>query len=148
MDSKVFVDVFKECFNGEPDGTGAFLSPSSPGILTLTGNLTAGEASKPAAGAPIATHAKHLSWSLDLFLDGVRQGKHPDELDWDGDWDDSPVTEDEWLALQAYMLKQIACLGALFAAGGKGAYSAIGALAHTAYHLGAIQVKYDVIKRD
>ena len=142
--------VVRECFDGAKD-RGAFLDPGQGGLLTLLEGLSARQASTPIAGASIATHAMHLAFSLDAFTDWI-EGVREREYDWDSSWSVSTVTEREWRTLcrrmadQAEKLRE--AIGRKAPVNTEAAWGAAGALAHTAYHLGAVRVKADALSKD
>jgi hypothetical protein len=139
--------VVDECFDGAMD-QGAFLVPGQGGLLALLQGLTAPQASAPIAGASIATHALHLAFSLDAFTDWI-EGERDREYDWNSSWSVSTVNEREWRTLCQRMADQAEKLREAIRRKApvdrESAWGAAGALAHTAYHLGAVQVKADAL---
>lgn len=142
------LSVIRECLHGAVEN-GAFLNPGQGGLLQLLSELSAGEASKPAAGASIATHALHVSFSLDVFMDWM-VGKRDIQPDWDESWARSGVDDAQWQALKDRLAVQSAALerivGEYAPTDRESAWAATGVLAHTAFHLGAMQVKFDVLR--
>ena len=63
--------VLEETFVGAGE-FGAFLEPGPNGLLPLLVQLSAKDASRPVAGASIATHALHVAFSLEAFTDWVK----------------------------------------------------------------------------
>ena len=142
--------VVDECFDGAMD-RGAFLVPGQGGLLALLQGVTAPQASTPIAGASIATHALHLAFSLDAFTDWI-EGERDRKHDWNSSWSVSTVDEREWRTLCRRMADQAEKLREAIRGKApvdpKSAWGAAGALAHTAYHLGAVQVKADALFED
>ncbi|MEF2143852.1 MAG: hypothetical protein V3573_00270 [Desulfovibrionaceae bacterium] len=140
--------VLRECLYGSEEN-GAFLDPGDNGLLGLLPRLSANEASLPAAGASVATHALHVSFSLDVFIDWI-SGKRDINPDWQASWARSNVDDAQWAALLRRLKAQCATLEAAVEThmlmDDQSAWGALGALAHTAYHLGVIQVKLDVLR--
>ncbi|OIQ48914.1 hypothetical protein BerOc1_03669 [Pseudodesulfovibrio hydrargyri] len=144
---RAVLGVVGECFDGAQD-RGAFLVPGQGGLLALLDGLSASQASTPVAGESIATHALHLAFSLDAFTDWI-EGTRDKEYDWESSWTVSTVNEREWLAVRRRMADQAGRLREVIERRApvdpEAAWSAAGVLAHTAYHLGAVQVKADVL---
>ncbi|MGE4422813.1 MAG: hypothetical protein AB7D39_10990 [Pseudodesulfovibrio sp.] len=144
---RAVLGVVRECFNGAED-RGAFLEPGQGGLLALLQGLSATEASTPVAGASVATHALHVAFSLDAFTDWI-EGVRDKEYDWDSSWAVSTVNEREWSVLCQRLADQAERLGEAIErrapADLEAAWGAAGVLAHTAYHLGAVQVKADAL---
>ncbi|WP_207263618.1 hypothetical protein [Desulfovibrio sp. Huiquan2017] len=147
---QALLGVIGECFDGAREH-GAFLNPDEGGLLALLGGLSARQASTPVAGDSVATHALHLSFSLDVFTDWI-SGVRDKTYDWEKSWSQNSVDEQEWRALLDHMAAQAKTLGK--AIGNRApvdpdaAWGAFGALAHTAFHLGAVQVKVDVLRNN
>lgn len=140
--------VLRECVRGAGN-PGAFLEEGPHGLFQLLEGLSASEASRPAAGSSIARHALHVAFSLDAFIEWI-EGVRGKEYDWAASWLRGEVTEEEWRALRRRLEAQHARLEEAAAEQAprnpEAAWGAAGALAHTAYHLGMIQVKADVLR--
>ena len=79
--------------------------PGEGGFLALLDTLSAGQASMPVAGASVATHALHLSFSLKAFTDwikGIRDRDH----DWEASRAQSTVNDREWQELRRGLAQQ------------------------------------------
>ncbi len=144
------IPALRDCFHGAGDEE-SFLDPGPYGLLDVMRKLSASEASKPVAGASIATHALHVAFSLDAYrewISGVRDVVH----DWEKSWEKSQVTEKEWRELTAGIEEQYDRLRqAIKTHVPQDALSLSGAasvIAHTAYHLGMIQLKADALAED
>jgi hypothetical protein len=141
--------VMEEVFVGHQRGA-TFLDDGDAALLDMLKRLTASEATSPICGESIAAHARHVLFSIGAYLNAVEQNEPSFIAENWPKWDSSKVNPDEWRAIIADMESQIKAL--LFSITmGKGtpggAYLlALGALAHMSFHLGAIQVKYDVLK--
>ena len=136
--------MLREAFEGPP-GPWTYFSDTAPGtgvFPTITG-LTAAQASK--VGGPgrttIAGHVHHLSASVALSAAELRGD--PSSRDRSRSWTVSTVDKAEWAALRARLREEYQKLlvavetHALWDEDALGA--AMGAIAHTAYHLGAIR---------
>jgi len=140
----ILVRMLREGFEGPP-GPWTYFTDTSPGtgVLATIRGLTAAQAST--AGGPghttIAGHIHHLSSSVALSTRGLR-GESPSR-DRSRSWTVSTVDEAEWAALQARLRDEYQKLvlavetHALWDEEALG--TAMGAIAHTAYHLGAIR---------
>lgn len=140
----ILVRMLREGFEGPP-GPWTYFTETAPGtgVLATIRGLTAAQASQ--AGGPglttIAGHIHHLSSSVALSTMGLR-GESPSR-DRGRSWTISKVDEAEWLALQARLREEYQKL--LLAVETHTPWDedtfgvAMGAIAHTAYHLGAIR---------
>jgi hypothetical protein len=136
--------MLREAFDGPP-GPWTYFTDTAPGtgVLTTIGGLTAVQASE--VGGPghttIAGHVHHMSSSVALATVALRGESPPPDRS--RSWTVSTVNDAEWAALRngvrdAYRNLVVAvetrapwdeeALGV-----------AMGAVAHTAYHLGAIR---------
>lgn len=135
-------EILRETYEGGIAGQGTeYLDPSS-GIHTTLRPLTAAAASIRHDGRPsIAAHARHMAFHLRVvaeWVQGVRLKR-----DWPGSFEPQTVNEAEWALIQqeledarAQFLRVMAALSPeQLAAEGAG----LGAIAHLAYHLGAIR---------
>jgi hypothetical protein len=141
--------VMREIFHGQKNG-GVFLDDGSDALLGLLDKLSASEASATEAGASVEAHARHVSFSLQAYSMALTQLEpRYIERDWP-EWRNTQVTEPEWRETRAGLKQNLASLlEALRETRGGDAPQlalALGALAHMAFHLGAIQVKYDLLK--
>jgi len=140
----VLVRMLREAFEGPP-GPWTYFTDTSPGtgaFGTISG-LSAIQASEP--GGPgrttIAGHVNHLSSSLALSTLGLRG--QPTSRDRARSWTVTTVDDRGWADLQARLRREYDSLvvavetHAVWDEDALGA--AFGAIAHTAYHLGAIR---------
>jgi len=136
--------MLREAFDGPP-GPWTYFTDTAPGtgvFATLNG-LTAAQASE--LGGPgrttIAGHVHHISSSISLSRMEL-EGESPSR-DRSRSWTVSAVDEAEWAALRARLREEYQNLlravetRALWNEDALGA--AMGAVAHTAYHLGTIR---------
>ncbi len=145
-----FQRVLRESFYGA-EQAGAFLDPGPNGLLPVLRKLSAQDASTPVAGASIACHALHVAFSLDAFTDWIG-GVRDITYDWEQSWRKSEVRAEEWVFLLERLESQYQRLGDAIAANAsrdvKACWGMAGVLAHTAFHLGAIQVKVDELGKE
>jgi hypothetical protein len=136
--------VLREAFEGSKQQWSYFTDgPADTALLGTLAKLSASQASQPIAGSSIAAHLHHVTFGLGAsagWISGDRSSR-----DWQESWRVKAVDEAAWSQLQQELRKgykelqqAIESHGAssLEAAGG-----ALGALAHIAYHLGAIRQK-------
>ena len=133
-----------EAFEGPP-GPWTYFTDASPGtgIFATIAGLSAVQASQP--GGPgrttVAAHVHHLSSSMALSTLGLRG--QATSRDRGGSWTVSTVDNAEWAGLQAQLRREYHSLRvavethAVWDEDALGV--AIGAIAHAAYHLGAIR---------
>ena len=136
--------MLREAFEGPP-GPWTYFTDTAPGtgVFGTIGALTASEASQE--GGPghttIAGHVQHVRSSLTLSTRGLR-GESASR-DRSRSWTVSVVDEAAWVALRTGLRREYE--GLLVAVETHAAWDedalgvAIGAIAHTAYHLGAIR---------
>lgn len=133
-----------EAFEGPP-GPWTYFTDTTPGtgVFATIGTLTAAQASTP--GGPsrttIAGHIHHVCSSVALSSQGLRG--EPASRDRSMSWTVSTVDEGEWAALRARLRDEYQRL--VVAVETRTQWDedslgvAVGAIAHTAYHLGAIR---------
>lgn len=138
--------VFSELIDGARDPGGAFvLNSGDAGLLRSLDKLSAAEASRGLdGGATIAAHAEHVWYGLSLMNRWAREGGDPfSDARWDAAWKTGEVTDAQWseirfgLREEAHRWNQ--ALGTLRDLTDVALCGAIGSVAHTAYHLGAIR---------
>lgn len=142
--------VLEEVFNGHKTDA-VFLDDASLGILDMLEGLTPEEASAPVAGASVAAHARHVSHSLMAYLLAVKEEDPRHISDNWPEWTELAADAEEWRCIRRNLNERYAGLRDCFAAAekdfkGERLRFALGGLAHMAFHLGIIQVKYDVLK--
>lgn len=127
-----------------------FLDDEALGIVGILDELSAEEASSKVAGYSVATHARHLLHSFLAYTQAISCDE-PDAISekWP-EWENLKVNAEEWLQLRNELRKNAASLLGMLKQksdyAGRERDFALGSLAHTAFHLGVIQVKYDLLK--
>jgi len=136
------VELLRETFEGGLPGQGTAYLDHGSGIRSTLGAVTAAQASHRFDGHPsIAAHARHMNFHLRVVAEWM-QGIRP-KRDWKGSFEPQTVTEAEWSRLkqdlEASRAELLRALQSLtpeqFVEEGAG----MGAIAHLAYHLGAIR---------
>jgi len=136
--------MLREAFEGPPGPWTYFTDTSSgTGVFGTIGGLSAAVASRTGGpgGTTIAGHVHHLSSSVALSTKGLRG--EPTSRDRSRSWTVSVVDAAAWAALRTRLREEydrLVVAVEMHARWDEDALGvAIGALAHTAYHLGAIR---------
>ena len=144
MDVGLLLRMLREAFEGPP-GPWTYFTDTSPGsgLFGTIDGLSAAQASH--VGGPgrttIAGHIQHLSSSIALATRGLR-GESPSR-DRSRSWTVATVNDAEWAAVRARLRDEYQKL--LVAVETHATWdedalgTAMGAIAHTAYHLGAVR---------
>jgi hypothetical protein len=135
--------VLREAFEGAQQWSYFTDHGADAGLLGTLDKLSAADASRPAGGTTVAAHAHHTAFGLEAVAAWVRGDRTPS--DWPQSWRVSAVGDAAWArlrqelrtnydelrrAIQEYAATSVEALG-----------GAVGAVAHVAYHLGAIKQK-------
>jgi len=137
-------NLLREAFSGPP-GPWTYFTDNRPGvgILSTIAALSATEASAALTpgGATIAGHVQHVRASLAASTELImRKRASRDRTD---TWTVTRVTDEEWNALQAALRAQyemaVQTIQSRTDWDEDGLGAAAGAVAHAAYHLGAIR---------
>lgn len=122
------------------------LNGGDPGMLRSLDKLTGADASRSPdnGGAPIAAHVDHVCYGLDLMNSWSAGNPDPwSTADWTASWRRTVVSEEEWAALRARLCDTARHWHRALATPREMTAveldTAIGTLAHLAYHLGAIR---------
>lgn len=136
------LELLRETFEGALPGQGTQYLDHDSGIRATLSGITAEEASRRVDGRPsIAAHARHMNFHLRVTGEWIL-GDHS-RRDWIGSFEPQTVTKEEWEGvkrdLEASRTELERVLRSLapekFVEEGGG----MGAIAHLAYHLGAIR---------
>ncbi len=135
-------ELLRETFEGARPGKGTQYLDYDSGIRNTLKNLTAEQVSRRRGAHPsIAAHARHMDFHLRVSAEWVL-GDHS-KRDWIASFEPQTVTAEEWTRVQqdleaarAEFLRAMKSLPhEKFVSEGAG----MGAIAHLAYHLGAIR---------
>lgn len=145
MVMKALTDVMAEAYEGPADPRGTWFVDNAPdaGVFGVLDGISADGASRaPGPGrATLAAHAGHLRFSLEVSRRWI-SGERP-RADWRESWAVSSVGEEEWRALKAALRDEYAelrrVLDAMPVFDPVSFTSMVAALAHAAYHLGAMR---------
>ena len=136
------VELLRETFEGGLPGQGTQYLDHSSGIRATLSAITAEQASRRPGGHPsIAAHARHMNFHLRVTSEWIL-GDHS-RRDWLGSFEPQTVTEEEWVRLkqdlEASRAELVRVLRSLTPERFVEEGGAISAIAHLAYHLGAIR---------
>lgn len=136
--------VLREAFEGPPEPWSYFTDNNADaGLLGTLTKLSAAAVSRPMGGTTIAAHAHHVIFGLAASSAWIRGDRTPQN--WEESWRVSTVDDATWSrlleqlrsefqdlrqAIESYASTSVEAMG-----------GAIGAIAHVAYHLGAIRQK-------
>jgi hypothetical protein len=133
--------LLTETFEGSPEGQGSAYLDHGVGFIPTLGKLTAAQASKDVGGTTIAAQTEHAKFYLDRLREFI--GGRSERVDWEASWLIETVNDHEWDALRQTVLETYkATVSALCE---PRAWTepelgmAMGMIAHSAYHLGAIR---------
>jgi hypothetical protein len=132
---------------------GIYLDKGTSLFETLAG-ISAAEASIPVGGkwATLAAQVKHIAFYLDVVDKTARDPNYP-KVDWDEIWRETgAVTAVEWDEIQTNLRQSYDRLKLLISETAEWPSErhiggAIGAIAHTAYHLGEIRQALCTLKQ-
>jgi hypothetical protein len=136
--------VFREAFEGPPESWSYFTdSGAESGLFGTLEKLDAAAASRLSGDTTIAAHAHHVDFALEASNAWIRGDRS--SRNWPESWSVSTVDEPAWRRLQKELRDRYAHLCQTIETHASDSAEAlggsIGALAHAAYHLGAIRQK-------
>lgn len=142
--ARQLLSVLREAVEG-PAGEFSYFIDNQPdaGLLRALCRLSAAEASRPLAGTTIAAHVHHVAFGMAVSAAAVEGDDAP--RDWKESWRVTAVDDAAWGRLVEQLRREYAALRAAVesrALSSDNAFGeAVGAIAHVAYHLGAIRQK-------
>lgn len=133
--------LLRETFEGSPEGGPSAFLDRGVGIFNTLSGVTASSASKEFYGTTIAAQTEHAKFYLDRICEFING--RTERVNWEDSWLIETVNEMEWDALResvrnAYE-RTLRCLAAVEGWNEHQVGMAMGMIAHTAYHLGAIR---------
>ncbi len=136
--------VLREALEGPPERWSYFTdNRPDAGLIATLAPLTAADASRPVAGTSVAAHVHHASWALGATSAWIRGDRS--RRDWKESWQVNTVDDAAWKRLVGELRRRYEDLRQTIQAhalDGEEAFGgALGAIAHLAYHLGAIRQK-------
>lgn len=143
--AKQFVEgiayLLRETFEGSPEGQPSAYLDRGIGIFATLGEASAEVASFEFHGTTIAAQTEHAKFYLDRLCEYING--RTEAVNWDASWLIETVNEAEWNALRDTVRHSyegtLRCVAEVSNWSEMQIGMAIGMVAHTAYHLGAIR---------
>ncbi|MGM0752528.1 MAG: hypothetical protein ACQET6_11375 [Bacillota bacterium] len=141
--------LLKETFEG-PEGNGSWYTESKPrsGLFGTLEELSAEDASIPVNGTTIAAqtdHTRYYIWVVRSHLNG----EVPDK-DWEASWKITSVDTNTWTQFTSELQQEYTALlttiDSVTSLDEQTLSGMLGAIAHSAYHLGSIRQMVKAIK--
>lgn len=133
--------LLRETFEGSPEGQPSAFLDRGVGIFITLEKLSAEQVSREINDTTIAAHTEHAKFYLDRLCEFI--GGRTEKVNWEDSWLIEDVNENEWNALREGVRKSyenaLRCFADNQNWSEENVGMAIGMLAHTAYHLGAIR---------
>ena len=133
--------LLRETFEGSPPGQPSAYLDRGIGFFFTIDELSADQASKEFHGTTVAAQTEHAKFYLDRlceFLNGRTAS-----VNWEDSWLIETVTDAEWTALRSTVRGSyenvLRCIADIADWSDSQTAMAVGMVAHTAYHLGAIR---------
>src|SRR5688572_12294372 len=133
--------LLRETFEGSPEGQPSAYLDRGTGFFSTLGGLSAADVSKEFQGTTIAAQTEHAKFYLDRLCEFING--RTERVNWEDSWLIETVNDTEWDALRttvkASYENTLRCLASVEDWSEDQTGMAIGMVAHTAYHLGAIR---------
>ena len=145
IDRKAFVEsvayLLMETFEGSPEGQPSAFLDRGAGLFSTIRPLTAEQVSREISGTTIVSQLEHAKFYLDRLCEFM--GGRTEKVNWEDGWLIEQVSSEEWAALKETVTKSyenvLLCIAGTDEWTEDQVGMAIGMVAHTAYHLGAIR---------
>lgn len=133
--------LLRETFEGSPEGQPSAYLDRGVGVFATLEALSAEAASKEFHGTTVAAQTEHAKFYLDRLGEYINGRTEP--VNWEDSWLIETVNDTEWDALRASVRKayenSLRCLAEERTWTEMQIGMAMGMIAHSAYHLGAIR---------
>lgn len=130
-----------ETFEGSPAGKPSAYLDQGVGFFNTLDKISAAAASRTFYGTTIAAHTEHAKFYIDRLCEFIN-GRTVN-VNWEDSWLIETVNDEEWDALRSAVKKAyeetLRCIAGPRNWTEQQVGMAIGLVAHTAYHLGAIR---------
>ena len=140
--------LLTETFAGSPEGQGSAYLDRGVGLFDTLATVTAAQASTDFHGTTIAAQTEHAKFYLDRLCEFI--GGRSEKVNWEDSWLIETVNDNEWSALQTTVRRSyeetLQCIATQPFQEERQVGLAMGLIAHTAYHLGAIRQKVAVLR--
>ena len=145
VDPKPFAEsiayLLRESFEGTPDGMPNVYLDRGVGFFGTLEGISSEAASTEFHGTTIAAQTEHAKFYLDRLCDFM-SGRN-EKVNWEDSWLIETVNESEWDALRASVKtayeNTLRCVASVEEWNERSLGMAVGMVAHSAYHLGAIR---------
>jgi hypothetical protein len=138
---EALVYLLRETFEGSPEGQPSAYLDRGIGFFSTLDGLSAEQVSQDIGETTIVAQTEHAKFYLDRLCEFI--GGRNERVNWEDSWLIETVNDDEWNALRASVKKAyesaLKCLAAVDAWDTNKSGMAMGLIAHSAYHLGAIR---------
>jgi len=133
--------LLRETFEGSPEGQPSAYLDRGIGFFTTIDALSAEQVSHEFGDTTIVAQVEHAKFYLDRLCEFI--GGRTERVNWEDSWLIETVNDEEWTALRSTVKKAyenaLKCLATTDSWDTSKAGMAIGLIAHSAYHLGAIR---------
>jgi hypothetical protein len=138
---EALVYLLRETFEGSAEGQPSAYLDRGVGFFTTLDDLSAEAVSREIGETTIAAQTEHAKFYLDRLCEFI-SGRN-ERVNWEDSWLIETVNDDEWNALRwsvrtAYE-SALKCLAGVDSWDTNRSGMAMGLIAHSAYHLGAIR---------
>jgi hypothetical protein len=133
--------LLRETFEGSPEGQPSAYLDRGIGFFSTLDGVSAEEASKDHRETTIAAQTEHAKFYLDRLCEFI--SGRTERVNWEDSWLIETVNDAEWDALRQTVRRSyenlLRCLASVDDWTEDKTGMAVGMVAHTAYHLGAIR---------
>ncbi|HSU25177.1 MAG TPA: hypothetical protein VLI65_04295 [Pyrinomonadaceae bacterium] len=133
--------LLHETFEGSPEGQPSAYLDRGTGFFSTLADLSAEQVSRDLEGTTIAAQTEHAKFYLDRLCEFI--GGRTEKVNWEDSWLIETVNDSEWEALRSKVRDSyenaIRRVAATSDWDGRKVGMAMGLIAHSAYHLGAIR---------
>jgi enamine deaminase RidA (YjgF/YER057c/UK114 family) len=133
--------LLRETFEGSPEGMPSAYLDMGVGFFATLKGINATAVSKEFHGTTIAAQTEHAKFYLDRLCEFING--RTERVNWDDSWLIETVNDEEWDALRESVRRSyedaLRCLAGVEEWNEQRVGMAMGMIAHTAYHLGAIR---------
>ncbi|HEX6126896.1 MAG TPA: hypothetical protein VFZ23_16095 [Pyrinomonadaceae bacterium] len=133
--------LLRETFEGSPEGQPSAFLDRGVGFFSTLESVSAEQASAQMSGTTIAAQTEHAKFYLDRLCEFING--RTERVNWEDSWLIETVNAVEWDALRASVRRSyentLRCIAAVEDWTEDRTGMAVGMIAHTAYHLGAIR---------
>ncbi|MGB7068971.1 MAG: hypothetical protein WBD22_05710 [Pyrinomonadaceae bacterium] len=145
IETEYFVEsiafLLRETFEGSPEDRPSAYLDRGIGVFNTLEDVPAEMASRASNGTTVAAHTEHAKFYLDRLCEFIKG--RTEAVNWEDSWLIETVNAEEWVALQDSVRRSyvaaMRCIAETRDWDEREVGMAIGLVAHTAYHLGAVR---------